>query len=411
MYRHLILISMESFRGDIFEFPGLKIPYFTKLAQEGHLFTQCHGAAVATMPAQATLLTGVYPPRNGLRLHFPGVLRAEVSTIFGMLKSHGFYSVARVDFANDLRSALLLESVDQITKRDRTALDQLQVERKRGKRTLLFLQLKDLHLEKARHEPSGKALRSYLKRVEKFDRGRLKRLLRGFEERKLLEDTALLIVGAHGEGEILDKTFGHGEVVTEALIRVPWIVWTSDAKLRRGVSEQAVSIVDVAPTALGLLGIRSSFKTADGSDRSPFLLRKKNSFAESLCYAESWRYSPRYFQFLASLSAVGETWSGTWEDLRKCARLRQQTVRAGRYKLVKSYDDGRPRLALYDLFQDPGEKTDVLQTNAGKERMRRTVKMLLQRLRKAAALQNGVYKQRKTPLQKSFFPMHFLSLR
>ena len=75
-----------------------------------------------------------------------------------------------------------------------------------------------------------------------------------------LDRTLILVAADHGEslGEHGERT--HGVFVYEATMRVPWIMWTGSraegSGLRAGSSSDAlVRLIDLAPTALDLIGV------------------------------------------------------------------------------------------------------------------------------------------------------------
>ncbi|MBM4015046.1 MAG: sulfatase [Planctomycetes bacterium] len=66
----LVLVTWDTVRADslpCFGGGGLDTPALDRLVREGALFTDCRAVAPSTAPAHASLLSGVMPPRHGLR--------------------------------------------------------------------------------------------------------------------------------------------------------------------------------------------------------------------------------------------------------------------------------------------------------------------------------------------------------
>ena len=68
--RGMILISIDTLRADHLGFYGYDrptTPSLDALAQEGVIFDNASSTATGTLPAHASLLTGLYPNSHGLR--------------------------------------------------------------------------------------------------------------------------------------------------------------------------------------------------------------------------------------------------------------------------------------------------------------------------------------------------------
>lgn len=123
----------------------------------------------------------------------------------------------------------------------------------------------------------------------------------------------------------------------QEVLRVPLLI--RGPGIPRGMRISApVSLVDVAPTILGLANAPRS-ASMDGLDLSPLWLGEEaNAFEERFLYGEA---------------GGGLTFDAEFKGLFPIYR----SVRRGRYKLVhESKQDTR---RLYDLLQDPGETRDV----------------------------------------------------
>ena len=66
----VVLVTWDTVRADslpCFGGAGLDTPHLDRLVREGALFSDCRAVAPSTAPAHTSMLTGLYPPRHGLR--------------------------------------------------------------------------------------------------------------------------------------------------------------------------------------------------------------------------------------------------------------------------------------------------------------------------------------------------------
>ena len=157
----------------------------------------------------------------------------------------------------------------------------------------------------------------------------LARLFQKLSETGWLERSLVVVFSDHGEqflehGKLLHTRNHHRE-----LLHVPLLL--HGPSLPSGVRvAEPVSLVDIAPTVLSLLGIEST-ADLDGIDLQPF-------FREPAATGDR---RPIFAEAGASI--------GT-DTLR--------SVQDGRHKLIQDMSTGRQ--SLYDLLEDPGETRDVV---------------------------------------------------
>lgn len=168
------------------------------------------------------------------------------------------------------------------------------------------------------------------------------RHLQKLESLGILEDTLIVIVSDHGE-ELMERGFvGHsstnlnGNLHDESMM-VPLILWHASGLPKGRVIEPLVSVVDVMPTILDMLGVPPG-EPMDGRSLLP------------LARGES--YAPRQTVF-AEVPPAG------WQRLLGDER-RIRAARTRDWKLICHLDLTRPekRYALFDLRADPRELSD-----------------------------------------------------
>ena len=181
------------------------------------------------------------------------------------------------------------------------------------------------------------------------------RLMTWLETNQLLEKTIVVVMGDHGEslGDHGEGT--HGFFVYESVLHVPLLIRAPYDAMRGRKVADVVRSVDVQPTVLDLLGIRST-ETFEGQSLAPLMTGVRSELGLE-AYAEA--VYPR-FHF-------------GWSDLR--------TLRAGRYKYIEA-----PRPELYDLEKDPNETTNILPQRRALAGQMRAPRALEARLRRVPLL-------------------------
>jgi lipoteichoic acid synthase len=148
----------------------------------------------------------------------------------------------------------------------------------------------------------------------------LGRILDGLRSRGLFERTLFVIVGDHGEAFAQHPgNFAHTLYLYEENVRVPFIVAAPGLLLNQVRAPQLLSLVDLAPTTLALLGLPA----------------------------------PSDYQGRSGLEPnAGMAVFFTDHDLLKAG------LRHGRFKLIQEQEHAR--LRLYDLAADPGERQNLV---------------------------------------------------
>ena len=147
----------------------------------------------------------------------------------------------------------------------------------------------------------------------------LGQLLEGLRKRDLERKTLFVITGDHGEAFGQHPgNFGHTLFLYEENVHVPYLIAAPGLIEEQERIGRVVSLVDTAPTVLDLLGISAP---AEYEGRS--MLKGQSRMA--------------LFCTDYSLGLLG--------------------LRDGRWKCIHEWESGRS--SLYDLEEDPEEKTDV----------------------------------------------------
>lgn len=328
----VLLVTLDTFRADRI---GALTPNLARLAAESVRFEQAQSPVPLTLPAHASILSGLLPLHHGLRNNGVGTFPAERETLATALSRGGYRTGAFVGaFVLDRRFGLdrgFDVYDDEITRDPRLGVS-LEAERRADAvvdRALAWLEadgpqpsfawvhLWDAH---APYTPPAPHPQTYDGEVAWVD-AQLGRLLAAVDR----ANTIVVVVGDHGEalGDHGEST--HGLLLYESTLRVPMLVASPLAR-PRAVSEP-VSSVDIAPTVASLLGV--SFPACDGRDVAE-ALRSGRAVPRAPLYAET---------------QYPETFG--WSALA--------AIRLGSWKLI----DGRAA-ELYDVARDPLERANLV---------------------------------------------------
>lgn len=230
----IVLITLDTLRADALGYEGgpADTPTLDALAEQGQRFTQSYTTAPTTLPAHASMFTGLYPAAHGI--HENGRrLKADVVVLAEELHDRGYATAAFVSGYPLARRFGLERGFERYDDDFGDA-----VERRAGKTTdqvLEFLATDDprplflwVHYYDA-HDPyeppepfASRWLEDpYYGEIEYLDRelGRLIEVLR-----RDLDEPVLIVAGDHGEGLGDHGEQRHGNLLYQGVMRVPLLI-------------------------------------------------------------------------------------------------------------------------------------------------------------------------------------------
>lgn len=378
--RNLLLVTLDTVRADrigAYGYAGAETPALDRLAREGLRFQRAFSAVPLTLPSHATLLSGLLPPRHGLRNNGAGEFPQDRETLATTLSAAGYRTAAFTGaFVLDRRFGLArgFEIFDDEIARDPAAPAGLEAERAGSvvvDRALEWLaredprpffawvHLYDPHAPYTPPEPfrSRHPNNPYQGEIASAD-SQVGRLLEMLDRRSLASSTIVAVVADHGEALGEHGELTHGLLLYDATLRVPFLLRAPGLLDPSRVVQAPVGLADVAPTLGGLLekplapvpeGRGPPHGILDGRDISAALLRGEEPSPGDL-YAES-EY-PRLFG---------------WSSLASLRRRHLKYISA-------------PRPELYDVARDPDESVNLFDPS----RARSDLDLRLSILRKEA---------------------------
>lgn len=354
---HLLLITLDTTRADrlgCYGYAPAKTPALDALAAGGVLCERAYTVAPLTLPAHASLFTGLYPAETGVRTNGRGRLDDSLPTLAEALKRRGYETAAFVaSFVLDGKFGLArgFKTYDDDIAGEEPDPDALHRHRDgaavvdaalawlgqpRLSPFFCWVHLYDPHAPYLAHpDLFGDEFteRPYDAEIAYVDR-QVGRLVAFLKERGLEGETLVVIVGDHGEG--LGEHFerAHGSTLSNATMHVPLIFRRPQQLPAGGRVATNVSMVDVSPTIHELLGMAVPPKITGKSFR-PALAG--GTAPASLCYG-----------------ATDEPFrSNGWSPLR--------SLTDGDWKYVRT-----TRVELYDLAKDPHELHNLTESDPGK---------------------------------------------
>ncbi len=178
----------------------------------------------------------------------------------------------------------------------------------------------------------------YAAEVANLDLG-LGRLLATLDRCGLTDSTLVILVSDHGEGfDVAHGRIHHGGRLHQDLIRVPLLIAGPGAVPDR--VREPVSLVDVMPTVLDLLGHRSC-ASLDGESLAPVLRRERTARPRPL-------YAMEYYV--------------RWQDGRRVnsEEVRQEAISLAAIALGRWYIHAASGEEIYDLEADPAQRRNLI---------------------------------------------------
>jgi arylsulfatase A-like enzyme/Flp pilus assembly protein TadD len=370
---NLLLITLDTTRADrlgAYGHAAARTRHLDRLAAEGVRFETALSPAPITLPAHASIFTGLYPFAHGVRNNGNFYLGEGVPTLATVLKRQGYRTAAFVgSFVLDRRYGLArgFDTYDDRMRGGDERVIALEAER-RGDRTALALQA---WLQAQAPQAAGAPFFVWLHLYDPHEPYRPPRPFRdlfadspydgelAFTDAVVAavldqlraagaaSDTLVAVVGDHGEslGDHGEET--HSMFVYESALRVPLILWRPGRLPAGKVVREPVRATDLAPTLLELLGA-PPLTTPHARSLVPLIEGRPAGPVPAL-YGET--LLPQLYM--------------NWAPL---ASLRDE-----RWKLVQA-----PHPELYDLQTDPREEHNLY---AAQPQRARALQEALERLR------------------------------
>ena len=357
---NVLLITIDTLRQDrvgAYGNPDGLTPNIDRLAARGVRYAHAFSPAPLTLPAHASILTGLLPPRHGIHSNTRFRLDQRVPTLASAVKGAGYRTGAFVGaFVLDARFGLnrgFDEYNDRLPHGDRASFNFaerraaevvaaagdwiLQPPAPSGAPWFAWVHLFDPHAPYDAPAEYRKDRTPYDAEVAYAD-AMVGRLLARLDAARALDRTLLVLTADHGEslGEHGEMT--HGLFAYNATLAVPLVL--NAPSLEPSTVEAPVSHTDITPTILDLIGLALP-EPRDGQS----LVRPPT------------RDRPLYFEALDASLARG------WAPLRGIVQ--------GGWKYIDL-----PDAELYDLGTDPGEQHNRIDHDPHADPLKRALRLV-----------------------------------
>jgi hypothetical protein len=338
----VILVSIDTFpagSAGCYGAPDARTPSLDRLARAGLQARDAISPAPLTLPSHCTMLTGLDPPRHGVRDNGIFILADSIATVPeslpGQIRTAAFVGAFPLHSRFNLRQGFDLYD-DEFPRGDRKRPPERKAEAvfelaaqwllggEAGERPFAWVHVFDPHYPYQAPFPwteIAKTLRagSYEGEVSYVDH-ELGKFLRRIGGAEASRDCTVIVAADHGESLGAHREITHSIFIYDSTQRVPLVVAGPAVAPRLETAQRALA--DVAPTILALYGV----------EPSPEL--------EGISLLESSSKGEAYLE-----SKEPEILRG-WSPLHG--------IRTAEWKYIQA-----PRPELYDLAADPGERMNL----------------------------------------------------
>ncbi|MHC5156691.1 MAG: sulfatase-like hydrolase/transferase [Planctomycetota bacterium] len=266
--RHIVLISIDTLRADHLSCYGYghrTTPVIDAFAENAVLFENCFSNIPLTLPAHASMLTGLIPPAHGVQdnlgmvlsdsiVTLPEILQAEGYTTYGIIsaevlkRSYGLNQGFDV-YDDSFDAANSAEMVAQRTG-DETVTHAIKwLRENRDKKTFMFIHFYDPHTVYAPPAPFDKRFQHPYDGEIAFVDHCIGQFLEELKRSGQYDDSLIIVTGDHGEmlGEHGESE--HGYFIYQNALRVPLIIKPAGFSKKRRVTNNT-TLTDIVPTIL-----------------------------------------------------------------------------------------------------------------------------------------------------------------
>ncbi len=404
---NLIIISVDTLRADhlgCYGYPRNTSPIVDEFSRDAIRFSRCYTLTPLTSPAFSTMLTSLPPfkhgsKRNGLSIY------EHVKTLPGILREYGYLSTAYISNWS-LRKKLCgldreFDHYYEVFSRKRwmgilnvegeakyvTQRAIRWLENHSRQRIFLWVHYSEPHAPYIRHKgfrfPADSKTKSVYpvgtdySKIEKYDSEiaftdyQIGLLITRIKQLGIYEPSLIVFNGDHGESFGEHHYFRHGRQLYDSCLHVPLIVKLPHNRYAHTTRNEPVSMLDVSPTILSILGIPVPK------------------------FMEGWPLFPRSSQE----PIFFETYKGT-SLIKKSVKFRlkvapiRYAILEGSVKLI--YSEKSKKIEMYDLKNDRFEARDIYRE--GGKKVSKLKSMLLKQIEKIKAT---IKYSRKTHKQKN----------
>jgi arylsulfatase A-like enzyme len=271
------LITLDTTRFDALGTNGSGVrstPVLDELALESLSFDACRTVAPLTLPSHASMMTGLYPPRHGIRDNGYAALSDDAVTLAERVREAGLRTAAFISAVVLDRRFGLDQGFETYAQPERPEEEVSHVYAERPARDVVreaiqwlngldpeepffaWVHLFDPH---APYRPAPEFAAQaggdlYLGEVAATDHA-VGELIAALTTQGRLDSTIIVVTADHGEDRMDHGEPTHASYCYDSTVKVPLLVRYPDGRRAGERTSAVVSVVDVYPTLLGALGL------------------------------------------------------------------------------------------------------------------------------------------------------------
>lgn len=345
--KHVIMVSIDNLRFDCIGYQPnkkelikynleniLNTPTLDSIAEKSVCFTNAISTNTYTTSSHASIITGLYPPKHGLRA-FHDILSDKVKTLAEIFKDQDYLTVLATDWLYAWKPYNLHRGFTYIFDRQDKELYKFLDSHKDDKVFLLIHYLdvhepymfaeqkisenynddyfdilnklcKEYNIEYETKEKAYDVWRMFCNKVNrdekilfplfvegvnKFDNGRFKEFITYLKNSKYFDDSLIIIFSDHGEGRCLEEDicyFSHSGALYDNVVRIPLVIY--DKNLKHRIIDTQISTVDIFSTIIDLCFFNNIYIPYKIDGQSLISEINGNNHKDRLAYSEVWRY-------------------------------------------------------------------------------------------------------------------------
>lgn len=349
----VIIISVDTLRSDrlpVYGYGGVETPNIDRLRADSVLYERAYTHCPLTLPAHASLFTGLLPAGHGIRDNIGYSLDPEVPTIAEVLKQRGYATGAAVSAYVMRKNSGIARGFDSYDDEiESTAPNQVMgriqrggdesagiaarwIAEQKGRPFFYMLHVYEPHTPYEAPEPYASRYESAYDAEIAWTDEIVGKFIQALRESDVYDDALIIFLSDHGEGLGDHDEDEHGIFLYREAIQIPLLVKLPRQKLKGSSVSTPVQIIDIFPTIVQQTAAASDLPALPGTSLVDLAIEEPAQ--ARMIYSET--YYPR-FHF-------------GWSDLHSLTDGTNHFIHA-------------PRPELYDLVSDPGEKRNVLEDN------------------------------------------------
>lgn len=273
---NLLIVTLDTTRADrlgCYGYDPALTPVLDGLALQGVLFERAYATVPLTLPAHASMFTGLYPPEHGIHTNGKNKLAAELPTLAEVLRRQGYRTGAFVasfvldskfgmdqgfqHYGDDLTGTIHADKALHRSRSGDVVVDEALSWLTGSPQQPFFcwVHLYDPHTPYLDHRDTfGDRFTDNPYDAEiAFVDTQIGRLQKFLQEQNLEKQTLVVVIGDHGEGLGEHHERQHGQMLYNTTMHVPWIMSLPENLPAGARFAEPVSQVDLFPTVLAVL--------------------------------------------------------------------------------------------------------------------------------------------------------------